>query len=187
MHWVLMATLTIGLVIDTMKPATLGLLIPGMTVEYGLPHTTMALFPLAALTGLVAGSIAWGYLADIYGRRAAILLSAVMFAGTSICGFMPSFWWNVLMCVLMGASAGGMLPVCYALLTETVPAKHRGWIGLVGGLGTVGGFCGRRRFQPAAADLWLADHVVSWPSHRTVAHRHEPLHSGIFEVSAYAG
>jgi len=140
-HWILMATLTIGLVIDTMKPATLGLLLPGMMAEYNLPHTTIALFPLSALTGLVVGSIVWGYLADIYGRRAAILLSAVMFAGTSICGFMPSFGWNMLMCFLMGASAGGMLPVCYALLTEAVPAKHRGWIlVLVGGLGTVGGF-----------------------------------------------
>ena len=78
-------------------------------------------------------------MADLYGRRASTLLSAVMFVGTSICGSMPSLWWNVGMCFLMGAAAGGMLPVTYALLAETMPSKQRGWaLVLVGGLGAVG-------------------------------------------------
>src|SRR5439155_8127635 len=45
------------------------------------------------------------------------------------------------MCFLMGLGAGGMLPVTYALLAETMPSKHRGWaLVLVGGLGAVGGY-----------------------------------------------
>ena len=83
--------------------------------------------PFSALVGTVIGSIAWGALADIYGRKATILLSAVMFVGTSICGAMPSLAWNVGMCFMMGAAAGGMLPVTYALLAEMMPSKHRGW------------------------------------------------------------
>jgi MFS transporter, putative metabolite:H+ symporter len=64
-----------------------------------------------------------------------------MFVGTSICGAMPSLWWNVGMCFLMGAAAGGMLPVTYALLAETMPSRQRGWaLVLVGGLGAVGGY-----------------------------------------------
>jgi putative MFS transporter len=64
-----------------------------------------------------------------------------MFVGTSICGAMPSFWWNIAMCFLMGAAAGGMLPVAYALLAEIMPTKHRGWcLVLVGGIGTIGGY-----------------------------------------------
>ncbi|MGH1561040.1 hypothetical protein ACRAWD_31660 [Caulobacter segnis] len=31
---------------------------------------------------------------------------------------MPGFWWNVGVCFLMGAAAGGMLPVAYALLAD---------------------------------------------------------------------
>ena len=31
------------------------------------------------------------------------------------------------MCFMMGAAAGGMLPVTYALLAEMMPSKHRGW------------------------------------------------------------
>jgi putative MFS transporter len=45
------------------------------------------------------------------------------------------------MCFLMGAAAGGMLPIAYALLAEIIPTKHRGWsLVLVGGIGTIGGY-----------------------------------------------
>jgi putative MFS transporter len=140
-HWSLMATLVVALIIDIMKPASLGFVVPGMIKEYGVSKSMVAWLPFAALTGTVAGSIIWGALADIFGRRASILLSAVMFVGTSICGAMPDFWWNVGMCFMMGAAAGGLLPVVYALLAETMPSKHRGWaLVLVGGLGAVGGY-----------------------------------------------
>jgi MFS transporter, putative metabolite:H+ symporter len=140
-HWILMSVLVIALIIDIMKPASLGFTIPGMVSEYGVPKATASLVPFFALTGTVVGSVVWGVIADIYGRKASILLSAVMFVGTSICGAMPSLYWNVGMCFMMGAAAGGMLPVTYALLAEMMPSKHRGWaLVLVGGLGAVGGY-----------------------------------------------
>jgi putative MFS transporter len=112
-----------------------------MMSEYGVDKATVSQFPFSALIGTVIGSIIWGIIADIYGRKASILLSAVMFVGTSICGAMPSLAWNVGMCFLMGVAAGGMLPVTYALLAEMMPSKHRGWaLVLVGGLGAVGGY-----------------------------------------------
>src|SRR5690606_21479324 len=135
-HWRLMTVLVVALIIDVMKPAALGFVMPGLRVEYGLGAAVAALFPFSALAGTVVGSVFWGIMADIYGRKATIMLSAVMFVGTSICGAMPTFEWNIAMCFLMGAAAGGMLPVTYALLAETMPTRHRGWaLVLVGGLG----------------------------------------------------
>ena len=122
-----------------------------------LPKQTASLVPFFALVGTVVGSIVWGIIADIYGRKASILLSAVMFVGTSICGAMPSLAWNVGMCFMMGAAAGGMLPVTYALLAEMMPSKHRGWsLVLVGGLGRCrrlfrGQRASRRCFSPTSA------------------------------------
>lgn len=140
-HLMLMAVLTLALVIDTMKPATLGFVTPGVAREYGLTKAVAALLPFTALTGTVIGSLVWGVLADLFGRRASILLAAIMFVGTAICGAMPSFAWNLVMCFLMGASAGGLMPIAYTLLAETIPARHRGWVlVLVGGLGLVGGY-----------------------------------------------
>jgi MFS transporter, putative metabolite:H+ symporter len=156
-HWRLMAVLVVALVIDIMKPAALGFVMPGMVQEYAVPKHTAALVPFFALIGTVTGSILWGLIADIYGRKASILLSAVVFVGTSICGAMPSLAWNVGMCFLMGAGAGGMLPVTYALLAETMPSKHRGWaLVLVGGLGAVGGY-----FAASACSALLVP-IFSW-------------------------
>ena len=124
-----------------MKAATLGFVTPGMRTEYGLGPAAIAVLPFVALTGTTVGSFIWGALADIYGRRASILLAAVLFVGTSICGAMPSFSWNVFMCFMMGLAAGGMLPVANALLAEIMPTKHRGWcLVLIGGIGTIGGY-----------------------------------------------
>lgn len=140
-HWRLMGVLVIALVIDVMKPASLGFTIPGMVDEYRVGKEVASLVPLFALAGTVTGSVLWGLIADVYGRKASILLSAVVFVGTSICGAMPSLYWNIGMCFLMGMGAGGMLPVTYALLAEMMPSKHRGWaLVLVGGLGAVGGY-----------------------------------------------
>lgn len=150
-HWLTLFVMAIALVIDIMKPASLGFVSPGMQAEYGLSASVTAILPFAALAGTVAGSFAWGWLADRYGRRASILLSSIMFVGTSICGAMPDFWWNVGMCFLMGAAAGGMLPVAYALLAEIMPTRHRGWcLVLVGGVGAVGGY-----FAASALSAWL--------------------------------
>ena len=130
----------------------------------------------------------WGWLADLYGRRASILLSAVMFVGTSICGAMPSLWWNVGMCFLMGAAAGGMLPVTYALLAETMPSKQRGWaLVLVGGLGAVGGYLAASALLGVAgADLQLAHPVVPQPADRAGADLPQRLHPRVAQVPARA-
>jgi putative MFS transporter len=140
-HWIQIGLLAFALVIDVMKAATLGFVTPGMRAEYGLSFAQVAMVPFSGLTGTFIGSLLWGALADSYGRRASILLAAVFFVGTSICGAMPSFYWNVLMCFMMGLAAGGMLPVANALLAEIMPTKHRGWcLVLIGGIGTIGGY-----------------------------------------------
>lgn len=140
-HAIVLLVLTLGLVIDVMKPATLGFVLPGMRDEYGIAKSTAAYLPFVALTGTTVGSFLWGWLADAYGRRVAIMLSTILFVSTSICGAMPLFQLNLLMCFLMGCSAGGMLPVVYTLLAEIMPPRHRSWVlVLVGGTGLVGGY-----------------------------------------------
>ena len=156
-HWALMGALVVALVIDVMKPASLGFVVPGMITEYHATRAEASLVPFFALIGTVTGSVLWGVLADLYGRKASILLSAVVFVGTSICGAMPSLAWNVFMCFLMGLGAGGMLPVTYALLAEAMPSRHRGWaLVLVGGLGAVGGY-----FAASGFSAWLVP-ILSW-------------------------
>jgi putative MFS transporter len=156
-HWKLVLVLLIALTVDVQKPATLGFVMPGLTGEYGIAKQTAGLLALVALTGTTVGSVLWGRIADRYGRRAAILLSALMFIGTAICGAMPAFEWNLVMCFLMGASAGGLLPITFTLMAETVPAAHRGWLLVaLGGIGTSAGYL------LAAGAAALLEPLFSW-------------------------
>lgn len=141
-HVALILVMAAAITIDVMKPTTLAFVAPGVATEYGLRSSLfpdsaglpVALLPLAGITGTVIGSVLWGGLADRIGRRAAILVASIAFIATSTCGAMPSFEINIAMCLLMGLGVGGMLPIIFSLVSETVPSRHRGWIiVLIGG------------------------------------------------------
>jgi putative MFS transporter len=140
-HVGLLLVMAAAITIDVMKPTTLAFVVPGFAAEYGLKspinptgHPTAALLPLAGIVGTVTGSFLWGWLGDVIGRRSSILLAAVIFIATSICGSMPSYQLNLLMCFLMGLGVGGMLPIAFTLIAEVIPARHRGWLMvLIGG------------------------------------------------------
>ena len=146
-HAGLLLTMTVAVTIDIMKPTALAFVLPGMTEEYGLkgplnPTGTIpvAYVALSGIIGTVLGSFLWGWLGDRIGRRASILYAGIGFIGTSICGAMPSFTWNLVMCFLMGLAVGGMLPICYALLAETIPARHRSWLMILIGADIAGAY-----------------------------------------------
>lgn len=141
-HVALILVMAAAITIDVMKPTTLAFVAPGAAAEYGLrsalnPDSSglpIALYPLAGISGTVVGSFVWGWLADRIGRRAAILLAAVTFIATSTCGAMPAYEINLAMCFVMGLGVGGMLPIIFSLVSETIPARHRGWVVvLIGG------------------------------------------------------
>ena len=140
-HVGLLLVMAAAVTIDVMKPTTLAFVIPGMTEEYGLKSALnpsgdlpAALLPLVGITGTVIGSFLWGWLGDRIGRRASILLAGVLFIATAVCGSMPSFTLNLVMCFVMGLGVGGMLPITFTLMSETIPARHRGWLMvLIGG------------------------------------------------------
>ncbi len=140
-HWTMMGRMYLGLVVDTMKPATLGFMLPGMRAEYDLSPTIVSLFPLAAVCGLTIGSVVFGMLGDLVGRRASFIFTALVFATTAPCGFMPGYPWHLVTCFLMGLAAGGELPLIYTMLAENTPARHRGWASVaIGGIGGLSGY-----------------------------------------------
>jgi putative MFS transporter len=164
-HLLLAGTLVIAIAIDAMKPFTFAFVVPGTAVEYHLSspgHAVhgalpVALYPFVGIVGTVLGSLMWGYAADRLGRRPTILIAAILFMSTSICGAMPAFTLNLTMCFFMGLGAGGLLPIAYALLSETIPARQRGaLVVLVAGIGTGLGFV-----LTSALATWLIP-VFSW-------------------------
>jgi putative MFS transporter len=136
-----MGVLAIALIIDIMKPASLGFVTPGMRMEYGVDPATVALLALSALLGTAAGSFVWGG-ARRPVRQARFDLAVVgdvrRYLDLRRHAFLRVEYCNVLS---DGAAARGMLPVAYALLAEIMPTRRRGWcLVLIGGIGTVGGY-----------------------------------------------
>lgn len=148
-HYALLLILIVAIAIDAMKPFTFTFILPGVAKEYALSapgHRVpgalpVALYPFWGIVGTVIGSFIWGSIADRLGRRRAVLLAVILFIATAICGAMPAFLLNLVMCFFMGIGAGGLLPIAYTLLSETMPARHRGLVlVLIAGAGTALGF-----------------------------------------------
>lgn len=124
-RWKVVAVATVGLAIDTSKTSTLGFVIPGMRVEYGVSAAAGSLLAVAGLTGTAVGAVVFGQLSDRIGRRRTYLIGVLGFTVTSMCGSMPTFTGNVVMCALMGIAVGGLAPLLITLLADEFGARRR--------------------------------------------------------------
>ncbi|HET8654536.1 MAG TPA: MFS transporter [Longimicrobiaceae bacterium] len=159
-HVGLLLVMALAITIDVMKPTILSFVVPGMAREYGLKSPVnlsgtipVALLPLSGITGTVLGSFLWGWMGDRIGRRASILMAGMTFIATSACGAMPAFWMNCVMCLTMGFGVGGMLPIMFTLMAESIPARHRGWMMVLIGGDIVGAY-----IITSALASWLVPH-----------------------------
>jgi MFS transporter, putative metabolite:H+ symporter len=165
-HIALLLVMAIAITIDGMKPAAFAYVIPGAELEYGLrgplnptAHALpIGLYPLSGITGTMLGSFIWGALGDRIGRRASILLAAILFIATATCGAMPQYWMNLVCCFIMGLAAGGMLPIGFALMSETVPRRHRGWMMVLIGSNIVTAFL----LVSWLASTWASPEHFGW-------------------------
>ena len=161
-HVGLLFVMALAITLDVMKPTILSFVVPGVAREYGLkspinPGATIpvALLPLSGITGTVIGSFVWGWLGDKIGRKSSILMAGITFIATSACGSMPSFWMNCVMCLIMGWGVGGMLPIMFTLMAETIPARHRGWMMVL-----IGGDIAGAYIISSALASWLVPHYT---------------------------
>lgn len=162
-HIGLLFVMALAVTLDVMKPTILSFVVPGVAREYGLkspvnPGGTIpvALLPLSGITGTVLGSFLWGWLGDRIGRRSSILMAGITFIATSSCGSMPEFWMNCVMCLVMGYGVGGMLPILFTIMAESIPARHRGWLMVL-----IGGDIAGAYIISSALASWLVPHY-SW-------------------------
>ena len=161
-HIGLLIVMAVAITLDVMKPTILSFVVPGVAREYVLksplfPNASVpvALLPLCGITGTVIGSFIWGWLGDKIGRKSSILMAGVTFIATSACGSMPEFWMNCIMCFVMGWGVGGMLPIMFTLMAESIPARHRGWMMVL-----IGGDIAGAYIISSALASWLVPHYT---------------------------
>lgn len=76
--------------------------------------------------GIMFGTIAAGYVSDSYGRlRSFYACTFTMSVSSFAAAFAPVFWLFVLLRVIAGIGAGGLLTTLFTITTEIFPASNR--------------------------------------------------------------
>ncbi|KAL3696732.1 hypothetical protein R1sor_010808 [Riccia sorocarpa] len=114
-------------VADAAEMILLSFIGPAAQCEWQLSPGEEGAVSSAVFGGVFLGAYAWGLLADMKGRRIAVLSTALF---TSVFGLLsalsPSFWWLLLSRALVGFGLGGAV-VVFALAMEFLPVKRRGF------------------------------------------------------------
>jgi len=106
----------------TNRPQGVSLILPSLSVEFGVSEKTVRYTTSSLFLGLCFGSFFWGIGSDIMGRRVAFNCTLLI---TSIFGTAAAYaasWGGVCMLVAaLGFGVGGNLPVDGALFLEFLP------------------------------------------------------------------
>nr|XP_053647526.1 organic cation transporter protein-like [Cherax quadricarinatus] len=84
------------------------------------------------MTGMLVGAIVIGDLADRFGRKKGILMSALIQAvGGVISALSPDYYIFLLMKFFIGAGSSGLILVIYVLAVEFIGVKWRTFCGII--------------------------------------------------------
>lgn len=110
--------------------------VPGIGQDWGLDRTQLGVILSAGLLGMAAGSLGSGAIADMIGRRPAILLNLlIMTIGMGATAFAQSYGQVVLLRVITGLGIGGMVVALNPMAAEF---SNRQWRNFAVGLMAIG-------------------------------------------------
>jgi AAHS family 4-hydroxybenzoate transporter-like MFS transporter len=123
-RWVALAALTI--VFDGIDNQLLGVSIPSITAEWGVPRGAFAPVVALGFLGMMIGGLVAGAAGDRFGRKAALLGSVVVFGvATLLVNFADSVPSLAALRLIAGVGLGGAMPNAAALAAEYVPLRQR--------------------------------------------------------------
>jgi MFS family permease len=116
-----------GWMLDAFDVQLFALILSAVLADLGLPKQTGGLLVSATLVAAAAGGLLFGFIADRYGRRPALIASVLLYSiFTGACGFATSVTMLFVFRVLLGLGMGGEWAAGAALVSETWPTEHRG-------------------------------------------------------------
>jgi putative MFS transporter len=140
---------------------------PAIMKEWGVPISTIAALVSATFIGMFFGSTVGGWLSDSIGRKRALILTTLWYAGFSLLNALS--WEPIGLFItrlLTGVGISAMTVVGIAYISEIFPAKVRGsfqgWIMMIGLFGVPVTAYIARFFIPLASWGWRI--VFIWGS-----------------------
>ncbi|HTM27692.1 MAG TPA: MFS transporter [Vicinamibacterales bacterium] len=118
---------TFGWMLDAFDVMLFALVLPNLSADLGLTKAQGGVLGSAMLIAAAGGGVAFGRLADRFGRTRALMLSVVLYSVfTFACGFANSLVQFAVLRVFLGLGMGGVWSSGAALVSESWPAAHRG-------------------------------------------------------------
>lgn len=148
---------SLGWALDAFDIMLFALVLPELRADFGMSATTAGVLASLTLVASAFGGVAFGVIADRFGRTRALILSVLMYSiFTAACGLATTVWHLAVFRVLLGIGMGGEWASGAALVAETWPDRHRGKaMGLMQSAWAVG-------FALAALTNWLLVDAFGW-------------------------
>jgi MFS transporter, AAHS family, 3-hydroxyphenylpropionic acid transporter len=104
---------------------SMGIAAPSLGPEFGLSRTELGMAVAASPLGLFFGAFIGGRIADVWGRRVALLLATVVFGAFQLgTAWTTGFWSLTVLRVLCGVGLGGAMPNLIALTAEASGGRN---------------------------------------------------------------
>ncbi|MGH9373013.1 MAG: MFS transporter [Vicinamibacterales bacterium] len=117
----------LGWMLDSFDVMLYALVLASIISDLGISKETAGVLGSATLLASAAGGIAFGVIADRYGRTRALMASVLIYSVfTAACGFAQNVAQLAVFRILLGIGMGGEWASGAALVSETWSAEHRG-------------------------------------------------------------
>ncbi len=118
---------SLGWMLDAFDVMLFAMVLAALIVDLGLTKPQAGMLGSMTLLAAAAGGLAFGVIADRYGRTRALMGSVLLYSVfTGFCGFAQTLDQLLLFRILLGFGFGGVWASGAALVSETWPTEHRG-------------------------------------------------------------
>ena len=127
MHWRIWILSACGMWMGGFSLFVIGIILPLIKQQNHITPLKEGLLGASVIIGTVIGSLVFGRMADIYGRKKILLVGAAIISLFSIlAGFALNI--NMLICILImiGIGIGADYPICASYIAELMPSRIRG-------------------------------------------------------------
>lgn len=129
LHWKIMFVSGMGFFTDAYDLFIIGVVLVILKTEWNLSAFHVALVGSTALIAAAFGSLIFGRIADLLGRKRIYGYEVlVLAAGAIASAFAPNIWWLILFRFILGLGIGGDYPVSATIMSEFAGTKSRGML-----------------------------------------------------------
>ncbi|XP_028396874.1 putative transporter SVOPL [Dendronephthya gigantea] len=124
-HWKVFLLLGFLNMTDSLEISILAVVIPIIKSEWNVSSFMAGVLTLSISSGMIAGSLFWGWVSDKYGRKRSFIGGAAfVFVFAFVSAFSTNYYWLWISLFFVGFGLGTGVQI-YVMIVELFPPKHR--------------------------------------------------------------